>query len=596
MTTGGDLIYGGASGTGTRLPNGTAGQVLTSAGTTLAPTWSSASTGTVTSVNASVPAFLSISGNPVTSAGTLAIGLSGTALPIGSGGTGAITKVLRNLINFYTAAFDNLQPMSAGGDLIYGGASGTGTRLPNGTAGQILTSAGTTLAPTWSSPATSGTVTSVGVSAPSFLSVGGTPVTSSGTIALTLSGTALPITSGGTGGTTATTGFNNLSPATTKGDLITRDSTNNIRLGVGTNGLFLTADSTQSSGLNWAAPQFTPTITNPQNASTTLSVVNTNAGSAANVSYIFTNDNHNTTINLNSSTYTGSTNNFVITNNIANAGPAGNMIFNEADITGTILNQIAGTTISTLNQYCIGFQSGVATNITPIYLQTSINNQYRIVINNTSNGTSANSTQVFINDNSKVLTIGIESSTSIAGYGGSAALFVSTGPFCIYDCTSYHSFRISNVEIMRISTLGISFNGGTTFGNGLWTIYLPGPATGSFYNQYSLDPANTKLAYTIQGNRMHLQGSFRIQLGNVSNYLIAWGVPTVPYGGTFVDQYGAWGTVSFLDTDFFNPSVSSLKTVASTTVIYFNINFTGGSFTTGMVVSFSYDFWYQISA
>ncbi len=39
MTTGGDVIYGGASGVATRLANGSAGQVLTSNGTTLAPSW-----------------------------------------------------------------------------------------------------------------------------------------------------------------------------------------------------------------------------------------------------------------------------------------------------------------------------------------------------------------------------------------------------------------------------------------------------------------------------------------------------------------------------------------------------------------------------
>jgi hypothetical protein len=44
--------------------------------------------GTVTSVAASVPSFLSISGSPITTSGTLAIGLSGTALPTTSGGTG----------------------------------------------------------------------------------------------------------------------------------------------------------------------------------------------------------------------------------------------------------------------------------------------------------------------------------------------------------------------------------------------------------------------------------------------------------------------------------------------------------------------------
>jgi hypothetical protein len=48
-----------------------------------------------------------------------------------------------------------------------------------------------------------GSVTSVGLSAPSFLSVSGSPVTSSGTLALSYSGTALPIANGGTGGTSA---------------------------------------------------------------------------------------------------------------------------------------------------------------------------------------------------------------------------------------------------------------------------------------------------------------------------------------------------------------------------------------------------------
>ncbi len=43
-------------------------------------------------------------------------------------------------------------PMTTGGDLIYGGASGTPTRLANGSAGQVLTSSGGTAAPTWKSP------------------------------------------------------------------------------------------------------------------------------------------------------------------------------------------------------------------------------------------------------------------------------------------------------------------------------------------------------------------------------------------------------------------------------------------------------------
>lgn len=98
--------------------------------------------GSVTSVAMTVPTFLSIAGSPVTTSGTLAVTLSGTALPLLNGGTGQTTKA---------PAFDALSPMSAGGDLIYGGTAGTGTRLPNGTTGQVLVSGGGTAAPVWTS-------------------------------------------------------------------------------------------------------------------------------------------------------------------------------------------------------------------------------------------------------------------------------------------------------------------------------------------------------------------------------------------------------------------------------------------------------------
>jgi hypothetical protein len=123
--------------------------------------------------------------------GLLKSGLGGVA-SIANGGTGASTKA---------TAFNALSPMSAAGDTIYGGASGTGTSLPIGTAGQVLTVNSGATAPQWSTP-TTGTVTSVAATVPSFLSVSGSPITSSGTLAIGLSGTALPIANGGTGSTT----------------------------------------------------------------------------------------------------------------------------------------------------------------------------------------------------------------------------------------------------------------------------------------------------------------------------------------------------------------------------------------------------------
>lgn len=69
------------------------------------------------------------------------------ALPLVNGGTGTAAASAN-------AAFNALSPMTTGGDLIYGGASGAATRLANGSAGQVLTSSGTTVAPTWATPST----------------------------------------------------------------------------------------------------------------------------------------------------------------------------------------------------------------------------------------------------------------------------------------------------------------------------------------------------------------------------------------------------------------------------------------------------------
>ena len=82
------------------------------------------------------------------------VDLSGTttavsgAVALANGGTGQITKA---------PAFDALSPLTAQGDLLVGGASGTGTRLPvSSTVGDILTSNGTTAA--WTTPSNAGTV------------------------------------------------------------------------------------------------------------------------------------------------------------------------------------------------------------------------------------------------------------------------------------------------------------------------------------------------------------------------------------------------------------------------------------------------------
>jgi hypothetical protein len=61
----------------------------------------------------------------------------------------------------------------------------------------------------------------------------------------------LPVGNGGTGQITALLAFNALSPITTRGDLITRDATNNVRLAIGAANTVLTSSGTDAA---WVAP------------------------------------------------------------------------------------------------------------------------------------------------------------------------------------------------------------------------------------------------------------------------------------------------------------------------------------------------------
>ena len=164
---------------------GGASTVLTNDGAGNLSWGAAGGSGTVTSVAMSVPAFLSVSGSPITSSGTLAVSLSGTALPIANGGTGATTA---------TAAFDALSPMTTLGDTIYGGASGTRTRLAGNTTTtkKYLAQTGdgaNSAAPAWSQPAFSELSGSVAASQMPALT--GDVTTSAGAVATTIANSAV---------------------------------------------------------------------------------------------------------------------------------------------------------------------------------------------------------------------------------------------------------------------------------------------------------------------------------------------------------------------------------------------------------------------
>lgn len=162
----------------------------------------------------------------------LSVPTSSAPLSLAAGGTG-ISAGSAN------AAFNALSPMTTLGDVIYGGASGIGTRLGIGSAGQVLTVVAGI--PAWVTDTHLGTVTSVAMTVPAFLSVSGSPITTSGTLAVSLSGTALPIANGGTGQTSASAAFAALSPLTTAGDIIIESvAPAPVRLPIGSSGQVLT--------------------------------------------------------------------------------------------------------------------------------------------------------------------------------------------------------------------------------------------------------------------------------------------------------------------------------------------------------------------
>jgi hypothetical protein len=123
------------------------------------------SPGTVTSVAATVPSFLSVSGSPITSSGTLAISLSGTALPVANGGTGSTSTTYCSLSTNVSGTL----PVANGG---------TGTTSPALVAGTNVTISGTWPNQTINATSSGGTVTSVTGTAPVVSSGGTTPAIS----------------------------------------------------------------------------------------------------------------------------------------------------------------------------------------------------------------------------------------------------------------------------------------------------------------------------------------------------------------------------------------------------------------------------------
>jgi hypothetical protein len=248
-----------------------------SAGTVKLLASNAASTGTVSSVAVSGGTTgLTTSGGPITTSGTIT--LAGT-LATTNGGTNLTSFTSGGAVyaTSTSALTTGTLPIASGGTGQTTANAAFNALVPSQTSqsGKYLTTDGTNTS--WGTNPL-GTVTSVAATVPSFLSITGSPITTSGTLAISLSGTALPTTSGGTGLTSFTSG-----------GVVYASSTSALATG---------------SALTFNGTQLNATAS--ANSAVWMATINSNAGASADNQFIASNGANNAIMSMKGTGFTTS--------------------------------------------------------------------------------------------------------------------------------------------------------------------------------------------------------------------------------------------------------------------------------------------------
>jgi hypothetical protein len=265
-TTSGSSYIATAASTNQQPPNGSYWNLLAQKGA------NGSGSGTVSSVALTAPAFLSVSGSPITSTGTLALSYSGTALPVANGGTGVTASTGANSVvlrdanqnitansisegysNVAAAGTTTVLTVTSAPNYVVTGSGGQTYQLPdattlqnganfvfnnNQTSGTIVVknNSSTTVATIQAggyvevvllSNATSAGSWDVHNQAPSNVSWSTNTFDYPGSItSATWNGTTVAINRGGTGATTAQTAINALAGGVTSGSYLRGNGTN----------------------------------------------------------------------------------------------------------------------------------------------------------------------------------------------------------------------------------------------------------------------------------------------------------------------------------------------------------------------------------
>ena len=270
--TTGDTLYASASNTLSKLAVGSTGQVLTVAGGV--PTWANTTAATTITDDTTTASTRYINFTSATSGSLSTIYTSSTKLQYNPS-TGLLTSTgfSGSGASLTSLNASNISSGTVGTSYIsgsYTGITGVGTLTAGTWNGSLITGTygGTGVNNGSNTITIAGNVTHSGAFTQTFTATGNTSLTlpTSGTLQTTTGSLAsntglplttgvtgtLPIANGGTGQTTASAGFNALSPITTTGDLIIGNGTNSAtRLAIGANTYVLTSNGTTAS---WVAP------------------------------------------------------------------------------------------------------------------------------------------------------------------------------------------------------------------------------------------------------------------------------------------------------------------------------------------------------
>jgi hypothetical protein len=478
----------------------------------------------------STPSNVSWSTNTLDYAGSITSATwNGTAVAINRGGTGASTKA---------TAFNALSPMSAAGDVIYGGTSGAGTALAIGTAGQVLTVNSGATAPQWSTPS-SGTVTSVGgTGTVNGITLTGT-VTSSGN--LTLGGTlgsignsqltnssitfgstaqALGSTVSGLSGVTIDNGAIGATTAST-GRFTTLESTGTASLATGSTTYIRAIGDASYPGVYATGGTNTPLVLQPlgtgalQAQKTDSSATGGNARGANAVDWQTARDN---ATKVASSSYA-----------IVSGGYGNSATSTYSNVNGGIFNAASGDRSSVLGGTA-NTASGVLSNVINGYINTAAG-YYNFVGNGANNSGTSGST---------VTTQGTSSvtsgSTAVTLSGSNASIKVGQ----LITGTGIQTFPHTYVSAISGTSLTLSQNA-TATGTPTLSFYTPhGVVVGGGNNQatgsYSFIGGGGDAGTASQRNTA--SGDWSAVVGGRSN--VASGVGSFVGGGGLHPQFGVY--------------------------------------------------------